>query len=108
MPTVNREANTPPGVPAWCSSSQMIATSAASPPSPLGMPVEDLLAQPLAHWRTQLGEALDRAYLSALLAATRGRIGDAARRAGLSERSLYNMMQRYALRKESFRRGESS
>ena len=82
--------------------------AAASPPSPLGMPVEDLLAQPLAHWRTQLGEALDRAYLSALLAATRGRIGDAARRAGLSERSLYNMMQRYALRKESFRRGESS
>ena len=46
--------------------------------------------------------------LGALLAATRGRIGDAARRAGLSERSLYNMMQRYAIRKESFRRGESS
>jgi DNA-binding NtrC family response regulator len=81
--------------------------SPISPTSPLGVPAEEFLAQPLAHWRTQLGEALDRAYLGALLKASNGRVGDAAKRAGLSERSLYNLMQRYGLRKETYRRGET-
>jgi len=80
----------------------------APPPitaSPLGLPGEELLSQPLAHWRQELGEALDRTYLQALLAATHGRVGEASRRAGLSERSLYNLMQRHGLRKEQYRRG---
>src|SRR6202020_1881103 len=34
MPQVNSEANTPPGTPAWCSSSQTITASAPSPPPP--------------------------------------------------------------------------
>ena len=34
MPQVNSDANTPPGTPAWCSSSQTITASAPSPPPP--------------------------------------------------------------------------
>ena len=34
MPQVNSDANTPPGDPAWCISSQMITASAPSPPPP--------------------------------------------------------------------------
>lgn len=48
-------------------------------------------------------EAGERAYLQAALAATRGRVGEAAKRAGISPRALFNKMKRHGLRKEDFR-----
>lgn len=48
-------------------------------------------------------EAGERVYLQALLEATSGRVGDAAKRAGMSARALFNKMKRHGLRKEDFR-----
>ncbi len=42
-------------------------------------------------------------YLSALLQETQGRIGETARRAGLTPRSVYNKMRQYNLDKSRFR-----
>jgi DNA-binding NtrC family response regulator len=42
-------------------------------------------------------------YLSSILESTHGRVGEAARRTGLSPRSLYSKMKAYGLRKEDFR-----
>jgi two-component system response regulator AtoC len=47
---------------------------------------------------------VERQYLEMVLHKTRGRIGDAADLAGISQKSLYNLMQRHALRKEQFKK----
>ena len=47
--------------------------------------------------------ALERQYLTALLRATGGRIGETARRAGINERSVYEKMKQLGLCKEQFR-----
>ena len=57
----------------------------------------------LTEARHEVVGAFERAYLTDVLRATGGRIGESARRAGLSERSLYELMQRHGLRKEDFR-----
>jgi DNA-binding NtrC family response regulator len=57
-------------------------------------------------WKSVRGEVVaqvERAYLDALLAATRGRIGETAKRAGMEPRSLYGKMRRHGLRKEDYR-----
>ena len=57
-------------------------------------------------WREVRRDVLDdaeRRYLVALLEATRGRIGDAARRAGMAPRSLHEKMRKHGLRKEAYR-----
>ena len=59
--------------------------------------------QPLRRVREEVVAAVEHRYLSDLLAETRGRIGEAARRAGLNPRSLYNLMRRHGLRKEAFK-----
>ncbi len=48
-------------------------------------------------------EAIERAYLEALLSQTGGRIGLTASRAGIRPRSLFEKMRRYGLKKEDFR-----
>lgn len=53
--------------------------------------------------RTALLEQGERAYLTALLRLNRGRIGETARQAGMSARSLFEKMRRHDLRKEDFR-----
>ncbi|HEX9725596.1 MAG TPA: sigma-54 dependent transcriptional regulator [Vicinamibacteria bacterium] len=53
--------------------------------------------------REQWTAAFERSYLARLLETTGGRIGETARRAGVNERTLYNMMRRHGLRKEDFR-----
>ena len=63
-----------------------------------------LLALPLKEARERLLEGFERRYLEALLVETRGRVGAAAQRAGLSERGLYEKMRRLGLSKEAFRR----
>src|SRR3990172_1341179 len=54
--------------------------------------------------REQWTAAFERSYLTQLLEATHGRIGETAKRAGINERTLYNLMQRHGLRKEDFKR----
>ncbi len=57
-------------------------------------------------WREVRREVLanvERAYLAGLLEETRGRVGEAARRAGMEPRSLYTKMKRLRLRKEDYR-----
>ena len=49
--------------------------------------------------------AFERSYLTRLLEATGGRIGETAKRAAVNERTLYTLMRRHGLRKEDFRGG---
>ncbi len=58
---------------------------------------------PLREARREVLEGFERAYLSHQLRIARGRIGETARRVGISERSLYDLMRRYRLWKEDFR-----
>ena len=60
-------------------------------------------ARPWKTVRERLVAAGERAYLQAVLAAVGGRVGDAARRAGISPRALFEKMRRHGLRKEDFR-----
>lgn len=58
------------------------------------------------HWkavREEILEAGERAYLSAVLAESEGKVGEAASRAGMSTRALFDKMRRHRLRKEDFR-----
>jgi DNA-binding NtrC family response regulator len=61
------------------------------------------LEQPWKLVREQLLLAGERAYLIGLLRASGGRIGTSARRAGMSERALFEKMKRHGLRKEDYR-----
>jgi len=63
------------------------------------------LDKPLRVARREVALEFERRYLSALLSQTGGRIGETARRAGLSPRALFDRMQRLGLRKEDFRSG---
>lgn len=53
--------------------------------------------------REGLLSAGERAYLAAVLKATGGRVGEAAKRSGMSSRALFEKMRRHGLRKEDYR-----
>ncbi|RJP77873.1 MAG: sigma-54-dependent Fis family transcriptional regulator [Desulfobacteraceae bacterium] len=59
---------------------------------------------PWAEARVAVLTAFEKEYLTHLLQKTRGRIGEAARQAGIAPRSLYEKMQRCGLQKQDFRR----
>jgi len=61
------------------------------------------LDRPLKDVRGAMVADLERAYLAAMLRATGGKVGEAARRAGIDPRSLYEKMQAYGLSKEDFK-----
>jgi DNA-binding NtrC family response regulator len=61
------------------------------------------LEVPIRQARRSVVSGFERTYLIQLLRSTGGRIGESARRAGINERSLYDLMNRHGLRKESFR-----
>jgi DNA-binding NtrC family response regulator len=61
------------------------------------------LSKPLRQARREIVDAFEREYLRSLLEESRGRVGVTAERAGITPRSLFEKMQRYGLRKESFR-----
>jgi len=61
------------------------------------------LDRPLKELREAMVADLERAYLNAMLRATGGKVGEAARRAGIDPRSLYEKMQQYGLAKEDFK-----
>ena len=65
---------------------------------------EQWLTKSLHEVREAFLSDLERQYIEGLLTATRGRIGEAAKRAGIQERSLYEKMKLFNLRKEDFRR----
>ncbi|MGQ0722804.1 MAG: helix-turn-helix domain-containing protein [Candidatus Eiseniibacteriota bacterium] len=65
--------------------------------------VGDPLAVPLPAAREELLARFEREYLDRALRATAGRVGLTARRAGISERALFEKMRRYGLRKEDYR-----
>ncbi|HPQ42466.1 MAG TPA: sigma-54 dependent transcriptional regulator, partial [bacterium] len=66
-------------------------------------PGEDLTGIPLRRARRQMVAQLEREYLNELLQKSGGRVGDAARRAGITARSLYELMRRHGIRKETYR-----
>lgn len=63
----------------------------------------DLAEGPLARARQQALESFERGYLTGLLRKSGGRIGIAAREAGITPRHLHDMMKRHGLRKEVFK-----
>ena len=64
---------------------------------------DEWMSKPLKEIRESAIERFESAYLTKLLVATEGRIGETAERAGMEPRSLFNKMKRYGLRKEDFR-----
>jgi DNA-binding NtrC family response regulator len=64
---------------------------------------EDWLDRPWKEVRRVMLQRIEHAYLTGLLARTRGRIGETARRAGISPRSLYDKMKSLGLSKEEHR-----
>ena len=65
--------------------------------------LEEIAKNPWRDVRRTYLQALEHKYLEAVLKATQGRIGEAARKAGINPRSLYEKMRRYGLRKEDHR-----
>ena len=61
------------------------------------------LSRPLRDVRDEVARAAECAYLTAQLEHAKGRVGETARRCGISERALHQKMKRHGLRKESFR-----
>jgi DNA-binding NtrC family response regulator len=61
------------------------------------------LDKTLPEAKREVADAFERTYLTLLLRATRGRVGEAAKRAGITPRFLYDRMRRHGLRKESYR-----
>jgi DNA-binding NtrC family response regulator len=64
-----------------------------------------LLERSLAEARKEIVSAFERRYLAGLLSTTKGRIGEAAGRAAINERTLYDLMRRHGLKKEDFKPG---
>jgi DNA-binding NtrC family response regulator len=66
-------------------------------------PQESWVDRPLREVKESVVASVERRYVGQLLHATRGRIGETAKRAGLNERALYALMKRHGLKKEDFR-----
>jgi DNA-binding NtrC family response regulator len=64
---------------------------------------EAWIEKPLRAVKEALIASVERRYVAELLKATRGRIGETAKLAGLNERALYALMRRHGLRKEDFK-----
>jgi DNA-binding NtrC family response regulator len=67
------------------------------------LPPDEWLGKPLRQVKDSLIASVECRYVTELLRATRGRIGETAKRAGLNERALYALMKRHDLKKEDFR-----
>ena len=69
----------------------------------LVFPSESWKNKTLHQVRKEVLEHTDKAYLAMLLRETKGRVGQAARRAGIHPRGLYDIMKRLGIRKEDFK-----
>lgn len=63
-----------------------------------------LYERPWHEVRRAVLDRLERDYLAHLLKSTRGRIAEAARKAGMGPRSLFDKIRKHGLRKEDFKR----
>ena len=61
------------------------------------------ISLPLGRARQEVVDRFERAYLNELLAATHGRIKDAAKWAGVTPRQLHKLMTRHNIRRSDFR-----
>ncbi len=64
---------------------------------------EEWLRMPWRRVRERFLADLEKGYIEGLLAATGGRVGQTAKRAGLSPRALYDKMKRHDLCKEDYK-----
>jgi DNA-binding NtrC family response regulator len=64
---------------------------------------DEILEEPLKDARKRVLEQFERSYLANVLSAVEGRIGQAAKQAGIDTRSLFTKMKRYGLNKKDFR-----
>ncbi len=64
---------------------------------------EAWLDEPLAEVREHVTSRIERRYLKGILRRSGGRVGEAARRAAISPRTLFNKMRTYGLRKEDYK-----
>lgn len=76
-------------------------------PAPDAPDMEAAFAMPIREARHVAVVRFERSYLARILEETGGRVGETARRAGISERSLYDLMRRTGLDKADFRDGGS-
>jgi len=67
---------------------------------------EQWLEKPLKEARKDILEQFERSYLTSLLTSTNGRVGEAAKKASIDTRSLYDKMKQYGLNKKDFRSKE--
>jgi DNA-binding NtrC family response regulator len=75
----------------------------AAPPAAKPTLPPRFVSMPLREAREQVLMEFEKAYLTALLRETGGKIGETARRAGMEPRSLFDKLKRHGLRKEEFR-----
>jgi DNA-binding NtrC family response regulator len=64
---------------------------------------EELSQKPLKEARREVLEQFEKGYLTRLLTSTNGRVGEAAKQAGIDSRTLFDKMKHYGLDKKSFR-----
>ncbi len=82
-----------------------IKTLGAAPAHPSSTPGGAVVStdRPYRQVRDEVLELFDRNYFDALLRECGGRVGDAATRAGITSRALYDKMKRLGLRKEAYK-----
>jgi two-component system, NtrC family, response regulator AtoC len=73
-----------------------------APPSAAGATSAEL-SLPLLDARARLLERFEREYLTRLLRAHKGKVGEVARAAGIAERNLYEKMKAYGLSRDDYR-----
>ena len=66
-------------------------------------PPVDWVERPLHEVLREVTENVERRYIEAVLEKTNGRVGEAATRARITVRSLYNKMKHYGIAKEDFK-----
>ena len=93
-------------LPASCQGKIVLPSEHLSPdlaPETVNTLTKEWLDKPLKEARQILVEQFEFRYISSLLRLTEGRIGKAAQRAGIDERSLFDKMKKYGIRKEDFK-----
>jgi two-component system response regulator AtoC len=64
---------------------------------------EELAEKPLKEARTEVLEQFEKGYLTRVLTVAKGRVGEAAKRAGIDTRTLFDKMKHYGLDKKDFK-----
>jgi DNA-binding NtrC family response regulator len=82
---------------------QMASRPDAGPLPGPPLSASSLARKPLREARQEVVAAFELKYLEDLLKDNQGRIGTAARQAGVNPRSLFELLRRHGLRKEDFK-----